>query len=75
MRAGYRKHRQWRRALGGGGSGFFDQLSPGFDPIVRGIPRQGKLNAALREEVGADSDFVVCRFAQGRWRGSFLGSS
>lgn len=52
--------------------GFFDQLPPGFDPIVRGIARQRELDAALGQEVGANPDFLIRRLTQGRRGGSFL---
>src|SRR5438270_12919981 len=52
---------------------FFDELAAGFDPIVVGVAGQREANATLRDEVGAETDFVVGRLDDLFGRGSFFG--
>gem|GEM_PF-6173580 len=42
-------------------TGLFEQLSPGFDPVVRRIALQGKLDSTLRDKVGSKPDFLIRR--------------
>jgi hypothetical protein len=40
----------------------FDELAPGFDPVVCGVAGQGEFVTAFGEEIGAKTDLVVGRF-------------
>jgi hypothetical protein len=60
--------------LGGRVVSFLNQLSPCFDPVVRGVALQGKLDPPLRDKICANPDFFIGRFMDRGGRGSFFGS-
>ena len=54
--------------------GFLDQLASRFDPVVRGIARQGKLHPPLRDKIRSDPDLFVSWLVGGSGWGRFLGT-
>ena len=57
---------------------FLNQLSPCFDPVVRGVALQGKLDPPLRDKICANPDFFIGRLVDRRtgeeafWRAAGL---
>jgi hypothetical protein len=60
--------------LGACRGSFLDQLTPGFDPVVRGVARQGKLDPSLRDKIRAKPDLFVRWFMDGGERRRLVGS-
>jgi hypothetical protein len=60
--------------LGACRASFLDQLAPRFDPVVRGVAFQGKLDSPFRDKIRPKPDLFVGWFVDGSARRRLGGS-